>query len=109
ALALVLLGVALVPVGLSLAPAMVSGFLLADAQTAPSVRTEASAWVNTAVNTGVALAAAAVGAVVDAVGPVAGIVVGGMAALVVAGIAAPSLLRRRPTAAEAKAPGATAL
>ncbi|MBM7412031.1 putative MFS family arabinose efflux permease [Clavibacter michiganensis] len=95
ALALLLLGAALVPVGLFLAPAMVSGYLLADAQTAPSVRTEASAWVNTAVNTGVALAAAGVGAVVDAAGPVAGIVVGGLAALVVASIAAPSLLRRR--------------
>jgi MFS family permease len=98
ALALVLLGAALVPVGLSLAPAMVSGYLLADAQTEPWVRTEASAWVNTAVNTGVALAAAAVGAVVDAAGPVAGVVVGGLAALVVAGIAAPSLLRRRAAA-----------
>ncbi|MFT2753273.1 MFS transporter [Clavibacter sp. Sh2088] len=102
ALALLLLGAALVPVGLFLAPAMVSGYLLADERTAPSVRTEASAWVNTAVNTGVALAAAAVGAVVDAAGPVAGIAVGGVAALVVAGIAAPRLLRRsaEPAGAE---------
>lgn len=100
--ALLLLGAALVPVGLFLAPAMVSGYLLADERTAPSVRTEASAWVNTAVNTGVALAAAAVGAVVDAAGPVAGIAVGGVAALVVAGIAAPRLLRRsaEPAGAE---------
>jgi hypothetical protein len=103
ALALVLLGAALVPVGLSLAPAMVSGYLLADERTAPSVRTEASAWVNTAVNTGVALAAAAVGAVVDAAGPVAGIAAGGLAALVVAGIAAPRLLRRGAEPAEAEA------
>ncbi|AWF97172.1 MFS transporter [Clavibacter michiganensis] len=101
--ALLLLGAALVPVGLFLAPAMVSGYLLADAQTEPSVRTEGSAWVNTAVNTGVALAAAAVGAVVDAAGPLAGIVVGGLAALVVAGIAAPALLRRHATAAPAAA------
>ncbi|RII85519.1 hypothetical protein DZF98_17460, partial [Clavibacter californiensis] len=72
ALALLLIAAALVPVGLFLAPAMVTGYLLADAQTEPSVRTEASAWVNTAVNTGVALAAAAVGAVVDAAGPLAG-------------------------------------
>ncbi|MBF4624895.1 MFS transporter [Clavibacter sp. VKM Ac-2872] len=92
---LLLLAVGLVPVGLFLAPAMVTGYLLADAQTAPSVRTEASAWVNTAVNTGVALAAAAVGSVVDAAGPVAGITAGAVAALVVAGIAAPALLRRR--------------
>ncbi|OUE02048.1 Major Facilitator Superfamily protein [Clavibacter michiganensis subsp. michiganensis] len=97
ALALVLLAAALVPVGLFLAPAMVTGYLLADAQTEPSVRTEASAWVNTAVNTGVALAAAAVGAVVDAAGPL-------VAALVVAGIAAPALLRRRATAERAEAP-----
>ncbi len=104
ALALVLLAAALVPVGLFLAPAMVTGYLLADAQTEPSVRTEASAWVNTAVNTGVALAAAAVGAVVDAAGPLAGIGVGAVAALVVAGSAAPALLRRRATAERAEAP-----
>nr|WP_228494914.1 MFS transporter [Clavibacter sp. VKM Ac-2873] len=102
ALALLLLGVALVPVGLFLAPAMVTGYLLADAQTAPSVRTEASAWVNTAVNTGVALAAAVVGAVVDAAGPVPGIVVGAVAALLAGGIAAPALLRRRATPVEAR-------
>ncbi|PPF70421.1 MFS transporter [Clavibacter michiganensis] len=95
ALALVVLGAALVPVGLFLAPAMVSGYLLADAQTEPAVRTEASAWVNTAVNTGVALAAAAVGAIVDEAGPVAGMLAGALAALVLAGLATPALLRRR--------------
>ena len=97
-LALVAVAVLLVPVGLFLAPAMATGYLLADEQTAAEVRTEASAWVNTAVNTGVALAAAGVGAVVDAAGPVPGIVAGAVAALVVAGIAAPSLLRRRAPA-----------
>ncbi|QIS43098.1 MFS transporter [Clavibacter capsici] len=106
ALALVALGVALMPVGLFLAPAMVTGYLLADERTAPSVRTEASAWVNTAVNTGVALAAAAVGAVVDAAGPVAGIAAGGVAALVFAGIATPRLLRRDVEPAPADPGGA---
>ncbi|MDQ0744986.1 MFS family permease [Clavibacter sp. B3I6] len=107
ALALLLLGAALVPVGLFLAPAMVSGYLLADEQTEPSVRTEASAWVNTAVNTGVALAAAAVGAVVDAAGPVAGIAGGALAAVVLLGVAAPRLLRRRTEPAAEAAPERT--
>ncbi|MFT2690667.1 hypothetical protein [Clavibacter zhangzhiyongii] len=99
ALALVAVAVALVPVGLFLAPAMVTGYLLADERTAPEVRTEASAWVNTAVNTGVALAAGVVGAVVDAAGPVAGIAFGAAAAVVlIAGIAAPRLLRRSAAA-----------
>ena len=97
-LALVAVAVALVPVGLFLAPAMVTGYLLADERTVPEVRTEASAWVNTAVNTGVALAAAAVGVVVDAAGPVAGIAGGAVAAVVLLGIAAPLLLRRRADA-----------
>ncbi|MFS4504840.1 MFS transporter [Clavibacter sp. Sh2141] len=101
AVALVAVAVALVPVGLFLAPAMVTGYLLADEQTVPEVRTEASAWVNTAVNTGVALAAAAVGAVVDAAGPVAGIAGGAVAAVVLLGVAAPRLLRRRTAAAPA--------
>ncbi|MFT2693566.1 MFS transporter [Clavibacter zhangzhiyongii] len=103
-LALVAVAVALVPVGLFLAPAMVTGYLLADERTAPEVRTEASAWVNTAVNTGVALAAAAVGVVVDAVGPVAGIALGAVAAVVLLGASAPWLLRRRT----AVAPGSRA-
>jgi len=93
-LALVAVAVALVPVGLFLAPAMVTGYLLADERTAPEVRTEASAWVNTAVNTGVALAAGMVGVVVDAAGPVAGIAAGSAAAVVLIGVAAPRLLRR---------------
>jgi predicted MFS family arabinose efflux permease len=99
-LALVAVAVALVPVGLFLAPAMVTGYLLADERTAPEVRTEASAWVNTAVNTGVALAAAGVGVVVDGAGPVAGIALGAFAAVALLGGAAPWLLRRRAAAAE---------
>jgi hypothetical protein len=51
------------------------------------------------VNTGVALAAGAVGVVVDAAGPVAGIAVGAGAAVVLIGVAAPGLLRRRAVAA----------
>jgi predicted MFS family arabinose efflux permease len=99
-LALVAVAVALVPVGLFLAPAMVTGYLLADERSAPEVRTEASAWVNTAVNTGVALAAAGVGVVVDGAGPVAGIALGAFAAVALLGGAAPWLLRRRAAAAE---------
>ncbi|UKF32194.1 MFS transporter [Clavibacter phaseoli] len=97
-LALVAVAGLLALVGLFLAPAMVTGYLLADERTTDAVRTEASAWVNTAVNTGVALAAAGVGAVVDAAGPGSGLAVGTAGALALAALAMPALLRRRAAA-----------
>jgi predicted MFS family arabinose efflux permease len=99
-LALVAVAALLALVGLFLAPAMVTGYLVADERTSDAVRTEASAWVNTAVNTGVALAAAGVGAVVDAAGPGSGLAVGTAGALGLAALAMPALLLRRRAAAE---------
>jgi MFS family permease len=52
-----LLAAALGLLGLFLAPAMVTGYLLGDELTSESVRTEASTWINTALNGGSALAA----------------------------------------------------
>jgi hypothetical protein len=48
-----LLAAALGLLGLFLAPAMVTGYLLGDELTSESVRTEASTWINTALNRGV--------------------------------------------------------
>lgn len=54
--------------GLFLAPSLITGYLLADALTAASVRTESSSWVSTASNAGAALAAAVAGVLVDRAG-----------------------------------------
>lgn len=61
----VVLGVILLGVGVFLAPSMITGYLLADALTEESVRTEASTWINTAVNAGAAVGAALAGVLVD--------------------------------------------
>jgi len=57
--------IALVAVGLFLAPAMITGYLLADDLTTAAERTEASAWVNTAVNAGAAISVAGIGFLID--------------------------------------------
>ena len=62
---LLVLGVILLAVGVFLAPSMITGYLLADALTEQSVRTEASTWINTAVNAGAAIGAALAGVLVD--------------------------------------------
>ena len=61
----VLLAAGLVITGLALAPAMVSGYLLADTLTDDGTRLEASTWVNTAVNAGAAASSAFIGLVLD--------------------------------------------
>jgi predicted MFS family arabinose efflux permease len=61
----ILLAAGLVITGLALAPAMVSGYLLADTLTDDGTRLEASTWVNTAVNAGAAASSAFIGLVLD--------------------------------------------
>jgi len=86
----VLLALGLVLAGLALAPAMVSGYLVADTLTAEDVRMEAHTWVNTAVNAGEAAAFVLIGLVLDRSTPAWAYVAGaGVAAvLVVAGVGA---------------------
>lgn len=68
--------------GLFLAPSLITGYLLADALTAASVRTESSSWVSTASNAGAALAAAVAGVLVDRAGTSTTFLVGaGLAAV----------------------------
>lgn len=65
--ALMLAGLLLLA-GVFLAPTLITGYLLADALTLASVRTESSSWVSTASNAGAALAAAGAGLLVDRAG-----------------------------------------
>ena len=64
-----LLAALLVVLGLFLAPARVTGYLLSDDLTPPETRTEASTWINTASNAGAAASAALAGVLVDRYGP----------------------------------------
>jgi len=88
-----IMGLGLAAVGFFLAPALITGYLLADSLTLPSVRTEASSWINTAVNTGAALAAAGAGLAVDLLSTPAAFVLGAVGALLCVLGVAPVLLR----------------
>ncbi|GAA1351230.1 MFS transporter [Streptomyces beijiangensis] len=58
------LGAAAVVAGLFVAPALTTGYLIADETAAPGTRTQAGAWVNTAVNAGMSGGSAAVGVLI---------------------------------------------
>lgn len=76
------LGALLITLGCFLAPALITGYLLADDLSPAAVRTEASSWVNTASNAGAAASAAVAGVLVDRVDTTAAFAVGaGLAAL----------------------------
>lgn len=60
------LGVAAVVAGLFVAPALTTAYLIADEAAAPDARTQAGAWVNTALNAGMSGGTALVGVLVGA-------------------------------------------
>jgi len=66
-----LLAVLLIVLGLFVAPAVVTGYLLSDDLTPAIARTEASTWFNTASNAGAAAAAALAGILVQRSGSTA--------------------------------------
>lgn len=68
--------------GICLAPALIVGYLAADARTDPRARTEASSWINTAVNLGAAVGAAACGALTDRFGPGPALAIAALGALI---------------------------
>ncbi|MFF1380362.1 MFS transporter [Streptomyces sp. NPDC058308] len=72
--------------GLFVAPALTTAYLIADASVAPELRTQAGAWVNTAVNAGLSVGAAAIGAMVGRA-PLAWCFVGAALAPVLAALA----------------------
>jgi MFS family permease len=60
--------------GLTIAPTLIGGFSLLEAQAKPGRRTEAMAWLSSGVGVGLAVGAAAVGFIIDGHGPRAGYV-----------------------------------
>jgi predicted MFS family arabinose efflux permease len=60
--------------GLTIAPTLIAGFSLLEAQAKPGRRTEAMAWLSSGIGVGLAVGAAAVGFVIDGYGPRAGYV-----------------------------------
>ena len=60
--------------GLTIAPTLIAGFSLLEAQAKPGRRTEAMAWLSSGIGIGLAVGAAAVGFILDGHGPRAGYV-----------------------------------
>jgi predicted MFS family arabinose efflux permease len=60
--------------GLTIAPTLIAGFSLLEAQAEPARRTEAITWLSSAISVGVAAGAAVVGFIIDAHGPRTGYV-----------------------------------
>ncbi|WP_448006842.1 MFS transporter [Agromyces bauzanensis] len=79
--------------GLCLAPALIAGYLAANARADHSVRTEANGWMDTAVQFGAALGAAVFGALTDAAAPGHALVISIVIPGVTIAICAPFLLR----------------
>jgi predicted MFS family arabinose efflux permease len=55
--------------GLTIAPTLIAGFSLLEAQAQPGRRTEAISWLSSGISVGVAAGASVVGFVIDAHGP----------------------------------------
>jgi predicted MFS family arabinose efflux permease len=60
--------------GLTIAPTLIAGFSLLEAQAKPGRRTEAMSWLSSGIGVGLAVGASAVGFIIDAHGPRAGYV-----------------------------------
>jgi MFS family permease len=60
--------------GLAIAPTLIAGFSLMEAQARPGRRTEAMSWLSSGISVGVAAGAAVVGFIIDAHGPRTGYV-----------------------------------
>ena len=55
--------------GLAIAPTLIAGFSLLEAQAKPGRRTEAMSWLSSGISVGIAVGASVVGFVIDAYGP----------------------------------------
>ncbi|HEY2266148.1 MAG TPA: MFS transporter [Streptosporangiaceae bacterium] len=62
--------------GMTIAPTLIAGFSLLEAQAKPGRRTEAMSWLSSGISVGVAAGASAVGFIIDAHGPRLGYVFG---------------------------------
>ncbi|WP_093575431.1 MFS transporter [Amycolatopsis rubida] len=75
-----------------IAPLLIVGYLAADARTDPTVRTEASSWINTAINLGAAAGSGLLGATTETTAPGTALAICAAAAAFVLLVSAP---RRR--------------
>lgn len=66
---LTVLAIVIFVCGLTIAPTLITGFSLLEAQALPGRTTEAMSWLSTAISVGVAVGATVAGAILDAFGP----------------------------------------
>jgi MFS family permease len=89
--------------GLTIAPTLIAGFSLLEAQAKPGRRTEAMSWLSSGISVGVAAGASVVGFIIDAHGPRIGYVFGAACGAASAVTCIVGLPRLRPVAAPAVA------
>ncbi len=89
--------------GLTIAPTLIAGFSLLEAQARPGRRTEAMSWLSSGISVGVALGASVVGFVIDAHGPRFGYAFAALCGAASAAICLLGLRRLRPPAVPAPA------
>lgn len=82
--------------GLFVAPALTTAYLIADESVGAGSRTQAGAWVNTAVNAGSSVGAAAAGLLVDRLPPAVCFAVAAVPALLCAAAVARGAVARGP-------------
>ncbi len=81
--------------GLTIAPTLIAGFSLLEAQAQPARRTEAMSWLSSGITAGVAAGASLVGFIIDAHGPRAGYAFAAACGVVSAAICLTGLRRLR--------------
>jgi MFS family permease len=84
--------------GLTIAPTLIAGFSLLEAQARPGRRTEAMSWLSSGISVGVAAGASVVGFVIDAHGPRFGYAFGALCGAASAVTCLAGLRRLRPAA-----------
>jgi MFS family permease len=89
--------------GLAIAPTLIAGFSLLEAQAKPGRRTEAMSWLSSGISVGVAVGASMVGFVIDAHGARFGYVVAAVCGAASATICLAGLGRLKPAAGPAPA------
>jgi MFS family permease len=90
--------------GLTIAPTLIAGFSLLEAQAQPARRTEAMSWLSSGITAGVAAGASLVGFIIDAHGPRAGYAFAAVCGVISAAICLTGLRRLR-LPAPVQAPG----
>ena len=87
--------------GLTIAPTLIAGFSLLEAQAKPSRRTEAISWLSSGISVGLAAGASVVGFVIDAYGPRFGYAFAALCGAASAATCLAGLRRLRPAAVPA--------